>query len=265
MGVQEESGLEIASIHGQYVEQATATTTHAIQNTTIEVPLLSSSHFVSSTYTNAFLNLENLHSTKTEVVSMLDINVQHEVPHTSPLLTILVSVILEHTVFNPSETVTTAPATTITFILSSLFPSLQQLIPIPTPTNTEATTSTIVVPESKTLFALRQRITDLEKDVKELKSVDNSTTIISVIKSEVPNTVKEYLESSLDDALYKVIQKHSVDIIKEHSVPAEIVERLNQQYAPQKSVEDIRKIKMEHARKQQVPKETVTSSDTAAL
>ncbi|GKE50976.1 hypothetical protein Tco_1486132, partial [Tanacetum coccineum] len=97
-----------------------------------------------------------------------------------------------------------------------------------------ATTSTIVVPESKTLSAIDQRITDLEKDVKELKSVDNSTTVISTIKSEVTNALKEYLESSLDDALYKVIQKHSADIIKEYSVLAEIVERLKYQYAPQK-------------------------------
>ncbi|GJY36920.1 hypothetical protein Tco_0422298 [Tanacetum coccineum] len=106
--------------------------------------------------------------------------------------------------------------------------------PIPTPTNTEPTTSTIAVPESKILSSIHQRICDLEKDVKELKSVDNSTIVISTIKSKVLNVVKEYLESSLDDALYKVIQKHSADIIKEHSILAEIVERLKQQYAPQK-------------------------------
>ncbi|GKC36473.1 hypothetical protein Tco_1048857 [Tanacetum coccineum] len=194
MDVQEESGPEMASIQGRYVEQVTTTTTPAIQNATTEVPPLSSSHSISSTYTNAFLNLKNLYSTETEVVSMMDINVQHEVPHTS-LLIIPVSVIPEHTIVHPSETVTTAPATTITSLLS---------------------------------------ITDLEKDVKELKNVDNSTTVISTIKSDVPNAVKEYLGSSLDDALYKMIQKHSPDIIKEHTITAEIVKRLKQQYAPQK-------------------------------
>ncbi|GKD58877.1 hypothetical protein Tco_1296386 [Tanacetum coccineum] len=85
----------------------------------------------------------------------------------------------------------------------------------------------IQVLESETLSTLHQRITDLEKDVKELKNVDNSTIVISIIKSEVPNDVKEYLGSNLDDALYKVIQKHSADIFKEHSVPTEIVKRLN--------------------------------------
>ncbi|GJW96179.1 hypothetical protein Tco_0177987 [Tanacetum coccineum] len=87
----------------------------------------------------------------------------------------------------------------------------------------------------------------------------------STIKFEVLNAVKEYLGTSLDDALYKVLQKHSVDIAKEHSVPDEIVERLEHQYVPQKSTDDIRIIKIEHARRHQVLKETITSSDTAAL
>ncbi|GJV26397.1 hypothetical protein Tco_1379092 [Tanacetum coccineum] len=118
----EESGPEMASIQGQYVEQATTTTTPAIQNANTEVPPLSSSHSVSSTYTNAFLNLENLHSTKTEVVSNK-------------------------------------------------------------------------IPESETLYALHQRTTNLEKDVKELKNIDKTITVISTIKSEVSNAVKEYLGS----------------------------------------------------------------------
>nr|GEZ27906.1 hypothetical protein [Tanacetum cinerariifolium] len=143
-----------------------------------------------------------------QVVTMLDINVQHEILRTSLLLTIPVSVIPEHIVFNPSETFTTTQATTITSFLSPLFPSLQQSIPMLTPINTDATTSTIIVPESKTLSTLHQRNANLEKDVKELKNVDNSATVVSKIKYEVPNVVKEYLGSSLDDALYKVIQKH---------------------------------------------------------
>ncbi|GKD69662.1 hypothetical protein Tco_1323752, partial [Tanacetum coccineum] len=110
-----------------------------------------------------------------------------------------------------------------------------------------------------------QRITNLEKDVKELKTVDYSAALLSTIKSEVPNGVKEYLGTSLDDALYKVLKKHDVYIIKEHSVPAEIVERLRQQYVPEKSTKDIRNIKMKHARKQQEPKETITLFDTTAL
>ncbi|GJV96683.1 hypothetical protein Tco_1548260 [Tanacetum coccineum] len=129
----------------------------------------------------------------------------------------------------------------------------------------EDTTSTTDLSESETLVAFHQRIANLEKDVKELKTVDHSATLLSTIKSEVPNAVKEYLGTSLDDTLHKVLQKHSAGITKEHSVPDEIVERLRQQYVPEKSTEDIRKIKIEHARKQQEPKETITSSDTIDL
>ncbi|GJT05756.1 hypothetical protein Tco_0840218 [Tanacetum coccineum] len=251
----------IDAAHVQFVVQATTTATPAIQNATTEVPLFSSSHSVSSNYTSAFLNLENLQSTKTEVVSMLDINVQHEVPRTLPLLTIPISIILEHTIFNPSDTVTTALVTTITSLLSSLFPNLHQSTPIRTPTNTEATTSTPSVLESETLNAIHLRLSDLEKELKDLNNVDHSSTLLSKIKFEVPNAIKHYLGTSLDDALYKVLKKHDVGIIKELSVPAEIVERLTQQYLPQesneKSIKDIYKIKMEHASKQQVPKFTI--------
>ncbi|GJV57322.1 retrovirus-related pol polyprotein from transposon TNT 1-94 [Tanacetum coccineum] len=165
-------------------------------------------------------------------ISILDINVQPEVPCTSPLLTIPVSIIPEHIVANPPEIVTTTSSTIISSLLTSLFPYLQQLTPIPTPTTTEATTSTTAISESKTLVALQLRVTNLEKDVKELKDVDNSTKIILTIQYEVPKAVKEYLGSSLDDAMHKVIQKNVADIIKEHSAPVETLETLRQQYAP---------------------------------
>ncbi|GKE43468.1 hypothetical protein Tco_1470752, partial [Tanacetum coccineum] len=95
-----------------------------------------------------------------------------------------------------------------------------------------ATTSTTAIPDSETLAALQLRVNDLEKDVKDLKDVDNSTKVISTIKSKIPNAIKDYLGSNLDDALHKVIERNFADIIKEHSVLVEIVERLMKQYAP---------------------------------
>nr|GEW44472.1 hypothetical protein [Tanacetum cinerariifolium] len=147
-------------------------------------------------------------------------------PHTSPLLTIPVFVIPKHTVLNPSKTVTTAPATTITLLLLSLFPNLHQSTPIPIPTNTKATTLTSSILESETLNAIHHRLLDMEKEVKELKNVHHSSELLSKIKSEIPNVIKEYLGTSLNDALYKVLNKHDADIIKEFSVHVEIVERL---------------------------------------
>ncbi|GJR42392.1 hypothetical protein Tco_1310495 [Tanacetum coccineum] len=144
------------------------------------------------------------------------------------------AVIRPNIMFQATRNSTTRRQQLFLLFLTSLFPHLQQLTPIPTPTTTEATTSTTVVSESETLAALHQRISDLEK-------------------------------SSLDDAMHKVIKKNVAGIIKEHSVLGETVERLRQQYAPQKSVEDIQEIKKGHARKKQVPKETITSFDTTTI
>ncbi|GKC76391.1 hypothetical protein Tco_1127165 [Tanacetum coccineum] len=197
---------------------------HATQKTEGLIP----SSFISSDYAAKYLNFDNIPLVDTGVVSMLDINVQHEVPRTLPLLTILVFVIPEHTIANPPKIVTTTSSTAISSLMSSLFPHLQQLTLISTPTTTEATTSTTTVSESETLVALQLRVTNLEKDVKELKDVDNSPKVISTIQSEVSKAVKEYLGSSQDYAMHKVIQKNVADIIKEHFVPAETVERLRQ-------------------------------------
>ncbi|GJR31554.1 hypothetical protein Tco_1107786 [Tanacetum coccineum] len=78
-----------------------------------------------------------------------------------------------------------------------------------------ATTFTTAVFESKTLAALQLRVADLEKDVKELKDVDNFTKVILTIQSEVPKAVKTISNKAMH--------------------------------------------------KKQVPKETITSSDTTAL
>ncbi|GJW52596.1 hypothetical protein Tco_0096681 [Tanacetum coccineum] len=124
-------------------------------------------------------------------------------------------------------TVTAAPATQNT------------KVPLPT------TISTTTAPDSLTLTTIHQRLFDLENKVKTLRNVDNSSAIRGAIKSEIPTIVKEYLGTSLDDTLHKVIQRHTVELIMEHSVLADVVEVLQQQHKPQKSIADIRKIKME--------------------
>ncbi|GJS29255.1 hypothetical protein Tco_0489875 [Tanacetum coccineum] len=193
--------------------QATATAALATQKT--EVPLQSSS--ISSDYATKFLKFDNILSTNTEIISMMDIKVQHEDPssQTSPLLIVPVSVITEFLA---------APAITIPPPIPPFIPLPQQSTPIPTPTTTEATISTTSAPDSSTLTAIHQRLSDLENEVKTLRNVDHNSAIHAAIKSEVPTIVKEYLGTSLDDTLHKVIQRHTAELIKEHSVPAYIIE-----------------------------------------
>ncbi|GKE30233.1 hypothetical protein Tco_1445617 [Tanacetum coccineum] len=123
------------------------------------------------------------------------------------------------------EITTEAHATTI----SPFIPQTQQSTPIPTPTTSKTTTSTPAVPESKTFTAIHLRVSDLEKEVKELKNVDHSIALLATIKYEVPTAIKEYLGTNLGDTLHKVLQRHTAEFIKEHSVLADVVEVLKQQ------------------------------------
>nr|GFB62126.1 hypothetical protein [Tanacetum cinerariifolium] len=97
----------------------------------------------------------------------------------------------------------TALAITISPPISPFIFLQQQSTPIPTPIAIVATTSTTDVPDSKTLSTIHLRVSDLEKEVKELKNVDHSLALRATIKSEFLAAVKEYIGTSLDDALYK--------------------------------------------------------------
>ncbi|GKC79625.1 hypothetical protein Tco_1130399, partial [Tanacetum coccineum] len=188
--------------------QATVIAAHATQKT--KVPLPSSS--ISSDYATKFLNFDNTPLADTEIIAMMEIKVQYEDPsiQTSPLLTVPVLVI-------PESSIT--PATTISLPIRPFIPLPQQSTPIPTTTTIKATTSTPAVQESETLNVIHLRVSDLEKEVKELKDVDHSLALLATIKSEVPTAVKSTLK-----------QVWTMLFI---------------------SAEDIRKVKMEHATKQQ--------------
>ncbi|GJW53420.1 hypothetical protein Tco_0097505 [Tanacetum coccineum] len=64
------------------------------------------------------------------------------------------------------------------------------------------------------------------------KSSKTLIALIATIKSKVLMAVEEYLGTSLGDALHKVLQKHTVEFIKEHPVPADVVEELKQHQKP---------------------------------
>ncbi|GJV43081.1 hypothetical protein Tco_1427617 [Tanacetum coccineum] len=197
-----------------------------------------SSQSVSSNYGNQFLISSPersllgtvKESTDAEITSMVDVQIQQEISFvlSAPLLDVLASVV------PPTPTNPTPP-------------------PIPTTstkTTYEAPTSTSVNLESKTLSALQLRVSNLEKEVKELKQVDLSTKLRASIGSEVPSAVNEYLGSSLGDALQKEFQKHT--------------EELRHKYS-QKSTSEIQNIKMEHVEKQQKSHYTIKSSDKTTL
>ncbi|GKA14532.1 hypothetical protein Tco_0694178 [Tanacetum coccineum] len=186
-----------------------------------KLPPTSSILSVSSGFGNQFLNLSSdisligttKESTNTKINSLLDIQIQQEVPQIqSPsLLKVLVLVILEQTTPTTSLALltktlvsTVPPPPLIVFAISSI---QQQTTPIPTPPITTIAPSVITtVPDP--LLAIVQRVSELEKDVKELKRVDHYLVILATIRSEVSSIVNEYLGPSLGDSLQKSYKKH---------------------------------------------------------
>ncbi|GKC83389.1 hypothetical protein Tco_1139106 [Tanacetum coccineum] len=180
----------------------------------------------------------------------LSVSSGFEVTHIqSPsILTVPVLVIPEPIILSPiHEIPSVTPATTLLPppSFTNLTPVLQQIkTPIPTPPITTVAPVATTVPDL--LLTIAQRVYVLEKDVQELKQVDHSPTILATIRSQVPAAIDEYLGSSLGDALQKVLQKHTKELIQQSS---------------QKDVYDIIKIKQKQAAKEQMPKFSATPYD----
>ncbi|GKC82474.1 hypothetical protein Tco_1138191, partial [Tanacetum coccineum] len=126
-------------------------------------PMQSSS--VSSDFTDKLLNFENTSPANNEISFLLDTIVRHEEPssQTSSLFTVPVMVIPE---------ITSAFTTTIPLPPPSFNPLPQQATPTPTPTTSEVTTSFPALPDFSSVFKLNDRVTNLEKDLLEMKKVD---------------------------------------------------------------------------------------------
>ncbi|GJU43185.1 hypothetical protein Tco_1200451 [Tanacetum coccineum] len=230
-----------------------------------KLSLIRSSLSVSFGFDNQFLNLSYdtsligtiKESADTSINSLLDIQIQQEVPHIqSPsILIVPVLVILDPTVLStipkiPLVTPATTPPpppsiSTITLVLH------QTTTPIPAPPITTIAPAATIVPDP--LPTIAQRVSILEKYVHELKQVDHSTEILTSIRSHVPAAINEYLGSSLGDSLQKLLQKHTKELKHE----------LKQQES-HKSSSEIIKIKQEHASKKNWPNNSSTPFDKTA-
>nr|GEW26479.1 hypothetical protein [Tanacetum cinerariifolium] len=149
-------------------------------NAEVEDSGKSSNLTVSSGFGDQFLKLSSDTSligivkdtTHAEISSLLDIKIQSEVPHIqSPsVLKVHVFVISKPSVLTPvQETSSTAPVTTLPF------PSVSTTPPL--------------------------RVAKLEKDVSELKKIDDSAKALATLKSQVPTVVEQYIGSKISDDL----------------------------------------------------------------
>nr|GEU54030.1 retrovirus-related Pol polyprotein from transposon TNT 1-94 [Tanacetum cinerariifolium] len=151
-------------------------------------------------------------------------------------------------------------------------------IPTP-PITTDASSIIIVFPEINALNAVQLRVAKLEHDGGEDNEqwwgtvhwrekfnsgcINESLAVLASLQSQVHTVVDNYLGSKLDDSLYKVLQRHTADLIQRRSMKHVPESNKNPEF--EKSPEEILKIKKEHAEKQKMPKYKIRSTDKAAL
>nr|GEW77262.1 hypothetical protein [Tanacetum cinerariifolium] len=83
--------------------------------------------------------------------------------------------------------------------------------PTSTPTTSEATTIVRALLDFAYVFRFKDRVTNMERDLSELKQVDQYAQAISLI----PATVDRYMDNKLGEAIYKAIQSHNAECIEE--------------------------------------------------
>ncbi|GJS11193.1 hypothetical protein Tco_0367989 [Tanacetum coccineum] len=97
----------------------------------------------------------------------------------------------------------------------------------------------------------------------EVKKTDHSAAVLASIKSQVPTIVDKYLGTKLDDALLRVLERYTADLIEKYSVLSG-PESIKYQES-KKSLKETIKIKREQDEKKQESMYTIRSTDKVAL
>ncbi|GJX30012.1 hypothetical protein Tco_0238091 [Tanacetum coccineum] len=90
-------------------------------------------------------------------------------------------------------------------------PLQQETTPTPTPTTSEATTSFTTLPDFAFVFKFNERVTNLEKDLSEIKQVGQYAQALS----SIPAIVDRYMDNKLGEAINKAIQAHNFNCREE--------------------------------------------------
>ncbi|GJT44724.1 hypothetical protein Tco_0953439 [Tanacetum coccineum] len=132
------------------------------------------------------LNLKNPSLADNEIASLLDTTARHatEVPKITSSFT------------------TTIPPPPLFFN-----PLPQQTTPTSTPINSKATTSFPSLSNFSSVFRFNDRVTNLEKDMLEIKQIDQYAQALS----SIPAIVDRYMDKKLREAINKAIQAHNLD------------------------------------------------------
>ncbi|GJS77178.1 hypothetical protein Tco_0727059 [Tanacetum coccineum] len=194
--VSQESGFE------QEEEDSHVTLTAVYDAQKNKGPMQSSS--VLSDFTEKLLNFENVSPADNEIASLMDTTIRHEEPsgQTSSLYTIPITVILK---------ITSTFTTTIPPPPPSFNPLLQKATPTPTPTASEVTTSFPALLKVASVFRFNDRVTSLERDMSEMKQVDQYAQAIS----SIPAIVDCYINNRQRESIQQAIKSHTAECREE--------------------------------------------------
>ncbi|GKD74743.1 hypothetical protein Tco_1333025 [Tanacetum coccineum] len=145
-----------------------------------------------SYFTEKLLNFKNFSLADNEIASLMDTTIRNEEPssQTSTLFTIPITVF----------------PTTIPPPPHFFNPLPQQTTPTPTPTTSEVT---IAFPAL--VFRFNDRVTNLERDLSEMKQVDRYAQAIS----SIPAIIDCHMDNKLGEAIHKAIQSHNAECKEE--------------------------------------------------
>ncbi|GJZ39940.1 hypothetical protein Tco_0586503 [Tanacetum coccineum] len=168
----------------------------------------------------------------------------------------------DSTIPDPSHQTVTSTPSAIAPVIDFLYPKPSSQVTTP-PINTEATSITTTLPEITPFITLQLRVAKLEQDMSEVKKTDHSAAVLAFIKSQVPTVVDKYLGTKLDDALLRILERHTTELIKKYYVLPGPESIKNQE--SKKSPKEIIRIKREQGEKKQESTYTIRSTDKVAL
>ncbi|GJS86594.1 hypothetical protein Tco_0769230 [Tanacetum coccineum] len=84
---------------------------------------------------------------------------------------------------------------------------------IPDPSHQTVTSTPLVIAPFTDL-----RVARLEQEMSEVKKTDHSVDVLASIKSMLLTAVDKYLGKKLDDALLRILERHTTDLIEKYSV-----------------------------------------------
>ncbi|GKA39614.1 hypothetical protein Tco_0732165 [Tanacetum coccineum] len=170
--VSQQSGFE------QEEEDAHVTLTPVLDTQKTGGPTQSSS--VSSNFTSKLLNLNNLSPADNKIASLRDTTTQYATAITKITSSFTTTVPPPPFFFNPLR---------------------QEATPTPTPTTSETTTTLPTLPDFASIFKFNERVFNLEKDMSEIKQVDQYAQALSSILAII-------LPQAISDVATPIIKKN---------------------------------------------------------